>query len=165
MLKRFKGQKKDLGDSNANVHLSNLSSPKGSIQCQLCAHKTSASKNKKHGLTGTPIHTVWRMMKDRCYNEKSKSYHLYGGRGIKVSDRWHSFSNFLDDMAARPPKYQLDRIDPDGDYTPDNCRWVSAKDNINNRRNSKINSDKYLYVLKDNLCCDCLIRSKNNWRI
>lgn len=78
----------------------------------------------------------WHHMKKRCYNKDYHSYHRYGDRGIKVCDRWlESFQNFIDDMGYPPFKgAQLDRINNDGDYTPKNCRWVTASQNCNNRK-------------------------------
>lgn len=78
----------------------------------------------------------WHHMKTRCYDESYHSFHRYGGRGIKVCDRWlNSFQSFIDDMGYPPfEKAQLDRIDNDGNYEPSNCRWVTAKENSNNRK-------------------------------
>lgn len=78
----------------------------------------------------------WHHMKERCYSKDYHSYHRYGGRGIKVCDRWkNSLQNFIDDMGYPPFKgAQLDRIDNDGDYSPENCRWVTASKNCNNRK-------------------------------
>ncbi len=76
-------------------------------------------------------------MKNRCTCETSPDYGLYGGRGIKVCDRWlDSFENFLEDMGERPAGMTLDRIDSNGDYTKENCRWVTNKDQARNKRNS-----------------------------
>lgn len=79
---------------------------------------------------------AWRNLKQRCLNSKYRDYHNYGGRGIKVCDRWkESFTNFLQDMGKKPFKeYSLDRIDVNGDYTPANCRWTSSKEQMANRR-------------------------------
>lgn len=79
---------------------------------------------------------VWRNLKRRCMDENDSAYKWYGGRGIKVCDRWaKNFDYFLDDMGVRPEDYQIDRIDNNGDYEPDNCQWVTPIDNMQNRSN------------------------------
>ncbi|WWT40487.1 deoxyuridine 5'-triphosphate nucleotidohydrolase [Staphylococcus phage PT94] len=92
----------------------------------------------KHGgrKNHTSEYSSWCAMKTRCYNKNYHSYHRYGGRGIIVCDKWRdSFDNFLEDMGEKPFKnYQLDRIDNNGNYEPSNCRWVSPKENSNNRK-------------------------------
>lgn len=87
------------------------------------------SSSYKHGKTNTKTFRIWTGIITRCYNEKSTVYKYYGGRGIKVSDRWRDFLNFLEDMGERPPGLQIDRIDNDGHYEPGNCRWVTPKEN------------------------------------
>jgi len=88
----------------------------------------------------TPEYISWHGAKDRCRNTNGKSYHRYGGRGIIMCDKWlHDFRAFLKDMGYRPFKgAQLDRIDNDGNYEPGNCRWVTAKENANNKKNKKL---------------------------
>tara|TARA_B110000858_G_C17353512_1_gene272040 strand:- start:71 stop:466 length:396 start_codon:yes stop_codon:yes gene_type:complete len=89
----------------------------------------------KHGMFGTPTYNTYSMMKQRCNNQKHSAFHNYGGRGIKVCDRWlKSFVHFLEDMGIRPDNKTLDRIDNDKGYSPDNCRWATSKEQIANSR-------------------------------
>ena len=92
-----------------------------------------------HGLHKTPTYRIWTGIKRRCTNPNAKDYPCYGGRGITVCDRWmHSFENFLSDMGVRPEGLQIDRIDNEKGYSKENCRWVTAKVNCNNRRCNRI---------------------------
>jgi hypothetical protein len=84
-----------------------------------------------HGWSQTPTYKSWNAMRSRCRNESNGSYQRYGGRGITVCERWDSsFENFLADMGERPGlDYQLDRRDPDGNYEPGNCWWITRAEN------------------------------------
>ena len=92
-----------------------------------------------HGMSRTPEYKAWFNMKDRCFNPNTKGYPNWGGRGITVCDRWLDFENFLADMGTKPsPKHSLDRIDNDGDYCPDNCRWSTKAEQENNKRTNRL---------------------------
>jgi len=95
--------------------------------------------NYKHGMYRTPEYRARVNMIDRCYNIVHYNFHNYGARGIIVCDRWlDSLETFIEDMGLRPSsKHSLDRIDNDGDYTPENCKWSTAKEQVNNRRPHK----------------------------
>lgn len=76
------------------------------------------------------LRQVWYDMNDRCCNEKNDRYHRYGGRGIQVCDRWKDFDSFYQDLSPSYfPGWSLDRIDNDGDYTPENCQWLTVAEN------------------------------------
>ena len=82
-----------------------------------------------------PGYNTWRGMKQRCYNPRNPSYKYYGGLGITVCAAWlTSYEAFLQDVGPPPPNTELDRIDPSGNYTPENCEWVTAAENLRNRR-------------------------------
>jgi hypothetical protein len=117
----------------------------GRTQCPACSHP-------QRGMTRT--HTAefmsWGAMKSRCLCENNESYESYGGRGIKICDRWlgpNGFVNFVKDMGRRPEGKTLDRRNPEGDYTPENCRWASRKTQANNQRRNY--TDEELKVLQE----------------
>lgn len=93
-----------------------------------------ASKNRRHGYSFTPVHNAWCDMRKRCTDAGHHAYARYGGRGIKVCERWDVFENFLADMGDKPSKeYSIERMDNDKDYEPGNCKWATRKEQSVNR--------------------------------
>lgn len=89
-------------------------------------------------MKATPTKRSFREMHQRCNNPNSDKWKWYGGRGIKVCERWTEFQNFLADMGERPDGMTLDRKNVDGDYTPENCRWATAMEQGANKRNNRV---------------------------
>lgn len=101
----------------------------------------------KHGLYKTLAYSSWVSMKRRCLDENDASYDLYGGRGIGVCDEWLNFEAFYRDMGERPEGTTLERIDVDGDYCKDNCKWASSFEQSRNRR-----SNRFITAFGETLC-------------
>lgn len=110
---------------------------------------TKHGQSKGKGTSESPEYVSWRAMRERCTNTNSSSYANYGGRGITVCERWmDSFSNFFEDMGAKPtPKHTLDRVDNEKGYNPNNCVWATRTQQVNNRRDKR-NSTGYKGVVK-----------------
>ena len=105
-----------------------------------CLHKEALTKHGFCVKNGNKLYSAWQAMVARCYNEKTESYHNYGGRGIIVCDRWiDSPANFINDMGVPFNKsLTLERIDVDGNYEPSNCKWASMKQQQRNKRNNNV---------------------------
>jgi len=105
-----------------------------------CSRKVPRPYKATHGMSKTRLYRIWSLMKDRCENKNSPSYRKYGSRGIKVCDEWHSSSAFIEWALSNGYRedLSLDRIDFDGDYCPENCRWADAFVQGNNRRGNRV---------------------------
>lgn len=107
----------------------------GSKSCGCLQKERAAQAQTIHGLEGHPVHKAWWRMKMRCENPKNKDFKHYGGRGIKICERWRDPKSFYEDML---PSWRvglsLDRINVNGNYEPNNCAWVTQKQQTRNKR-------------------------------
>ena len=107
----------------------------------------------KHGMFKTPEHRTWGRIIERCYNPDKDGYHRYGGRGIKVCNRWRGkdgFKNFYTDMGPKPGSdYSIERINNDGNYEPDNCKWILNNLQQRNQQNNKIKNLEEANFIRD----------------
>lgn len=95
-------------------------------------------RTQTHGMTKTPTHRVWMLMRQRCNDTNFPGYAKYGAKGVKVCKRWDSFESFLADVGERPSlKHSIERKNPRGDYEPSNCVWATMKEQQNNRTNNR----------------------------
>ena len=101
-----------------------------------CLNKEILTKHGHASYHKSKTYIIWDNIKQRCNNSNDRGYKNYGGRGIKMCEAWQNFENFLKDMGSKPEGMSIDRIDNNGDYCPENCKWSTTKEQIRNRRNT-----------------------------
>lgn len=131
-----------------------------------CLRKEKAKQqgylNRTHGRKKHPLYSTWHHMHMRCYNKANRSYKDYGARGITICKRWHNIENFINDMGERPKNQSIDRIDNNGNYCPENCKWSTHREQAQNKRSTR-------YI--EEICCAEWARIHGfnrhtvNWRI
>ncbi len=107
--------------------------------CGCLQREVTTARSQTHGLRSSKEYGVWWTMLHRCVDPKSKSYRNYGGRGIKVCERWRDFAAFYEDMGPRPSdQHSIERRENDGDYEADNCFWATKAEQVANKRNTHL---------------------------
>jgi hypothetical protein len=120
----------------------------GSKSCGCLKDEKTSVRFSSHRLSHTAEYRVWHGMLARCFNPNATNFKIYGGRGIFVCERWRDFANFIADMGPRPSKdHSIDRINNDGHYSPENCRWSTRTEQWQNSR-----VPRYLEHAGERLC-------------
>ena len=135
------------------VSSGNLRKQKRGVKSCGCLRKETVKKRSiVHGMSQTKIYKIWQGIIQRCENPNCKAYKDYGGRGIKVCERWYSFENFYEDMGNCPEDKSIDRIENDGDYELGNCKFSTSLEQANNRRSIShgIHKQRWFFAYNEN---------------
>lgn len=108
------------------------------VSCKCYSNELATKSKLTHGLSSTAYYKAWFGMLQRCENKNHTAWKRYGGRGIKVCERWHAFENFLADMGQRPEGATIERVENNGNYEPGNCCWATRSEQQNNRSTNRI---------------------------
>ncbi len=128
-------------DCGGSVETESYSVKTGKVRsCKTCGAIRSRTASITHGMTNSSEYRIWTGMKTRCFNQNSRAFKDYGGRGVTMCESWAcSFDAFLADMGPRPSDmHSIDRVDVNGNYDPSNCRWATKEDQANNKRTNRI---------------------------
>lgn len=121
--------------SNVEVITASLMNGKTkSCGCLVRDNVAQSNKNRASELTNTPTYISWKQMKQRCLNPNAPDYKNYGGRGVTICEKWIKFAGFYEDMGERPEGLTLDRIDNNGNYNKENCKWSTRAEQNRNKR-------------------------------
>jgi hypothetical protein len=138
---------------NEKVVISKVLNRGATLSCGCYKVDKVISDNTTHGMNKTRLHKIWGRMKDRCLNPRSQDFKYYGGRGIKVCEKWLKFEGFYEDMfPTHDDKLSIDRIDNDGNYELSNCRWATLTQQRNNMRNNRVETVDGITDTVANLC-------------
>lgn len=122
------------------------------LSCGCLKSEINSKKLTTHGLSKSTEYKSWTGIKERCYNKNNRRYGDWGGRGIKMCDRWfNSFENFLHDMGKKPTNHHsIERVDVDGDYCIENCKWATVAEQNDNKRNKiTYNLNGHILTIKE----------------
>jgi len=138
------------------------------VSCGCYQKKRISESTKKHGMSNTRTYRIWASMITRCSNKNTLQYHRYGGRGVSVCEDWKlSFNNFFMDMGSCPSnKHSIDRIDNNGNYEKNNCKWSNGVEQCSNKSNNTkyIYNGEYLTVTEISRRTGILRSKISNWK-